>query len=180
MGRLIEVRPQPAKAFVPTGVGLGEKVAHEVTAQAAGKSPDDNVTAVIAKLVPSEVIAGYVSVLGLTESFAKEPDTQFNLQFWSLWVGLALTPIYLWLWGNPRKWYQWVSIVVATVAFALWAYLLGGPFVMRQMDHTWLGSYLPAYDKRYASFAVGVFTWVVGGIMSAAARRFPGNATGSA
>lgn len=74
----------------------------------------------------------------------------------AFFTGVAMTPLYLIRVGKPQGVFQWLHIAIATVAFVLWAYLLGGPFSMEQMNR-----YLWPYDKQVAGFAVGLFTWAV-------------------
>jgi hypothetical protein len=50
---------------------------------------------------------------------------------------------------------QWVQIPISTVSFVLWAYALGGPFESVQII-----TGVP-YEKWFATFVAGVFTWVI-------------------
>ena len=151
MGRLIEVKPEVR----PEAVGNIPRAAAD-TAPPATPPPDDTLTKV-AKLVPTEIVAGYIPLVAAAEAITDKKDTQFTLAFVAFLIGLVLTPIYLIIVGKPTNLAQKVSIIIATVAFVLWAYLLGGPFALENMNN-----YLWQYDKRVAAFVVGAFTWVMG------------------
>lgn len=145
MGRLIEVKPKPAMADLPEAVGLVEV------------EKNDDVLTRVAKLVPAEIVAGYIPLVAAAEAIATDSSKRFTFAVGAFFLGLALTPVYLWLTGKPKNWVQKLSVVLSTIAFILWAYLLGGPFAMEEM-----GNYLGSYDKQIGSFIVFAFTWVVG------------------
>jgi hypothetical protein len=146
MDRLINVSRRPPETFVPKAVG---KTADEDV----GKKNDSTVTRLV-KLVPTEIVAGYVPLISAAEAITNDSQLQFKLACIAFFAGLVLTPLYLILVGKPRGTAQWLNVVIATIAFVLWAYLLGGPFAMNKMNQ-----YLLVYDKRVAGFAVGLFTW---------------------
>jgi hypothetical protein len=145
MGRLIEVRPQPAKKDLPEAASLTE-----------GDKKDDALTRV-AKLVPTEIVAGYIPLVAAAEAIAGDSGRKFSFSLGAFFLGLVLTPIYLWFTGKPKNWVQKLSVLISTIAFVLWAYLLGGPFTMEGMT-----AYLGHYDKQIGSFIVFAFTWIAG------------------
>lgn len=49
---------------------------------------------------------------------------------------LVLTPIYIWLsTRDPQKQLPYVQIILATIAFGVWAFALGGPFAEMRKDY---------------------------------------------
>src|SRR5258708_7897746 len=120
MGRLFEVSRQNKKTgFFPKAVGQ------------TGAAENDNTATRIAKLVPAEIVAGYVPLVAAAESVGTDKDFQFKLACFVLILGFILTPTYLILTGKPGKnIVKWINVVSSTIAFGLWAYLLGGAFAM--------------------------------------------------
>lgn len=145
MGRLIEVRPRPTLPDRPTTVARTEIKKSDTTLEK------------VAKLVPTEIVAGYIPLVAAAESITSSISRRFSLAVGAFFLGLVLTPIYLLLTGKPKNWVQVVSIVISTIAFVLWAYMLGGPFAMEQMT-----AYLGSYDQKVAGFFVLAFTWITG------------------
>jgi len=86
---------------------------------------------------------------------AASPASNFRpLAAWALfWVGLLLTPFYLWRIGHPTG-AQWWHLPISTLSFALWAYALGGPF-----ETSNLFGY--GYEKWFAAFVAGAFSWAI-------------------
>ena len=86
-----------------------------------------------------------------------KPVARFVLALVVLGLGFILTPTSLIVTGKPKKdRIKWFNVLVTTIAFVLWAYLLGGPFAMDPLN-----KYPWAYDKRVAAFIVGGFTWIL-------------------
>ena len=148
MGRLVEIYPRVRRRNIPVAVSKGEAMA---------PPPSDDVATRIAKFIPSEIIAGYIPLVAGAEAITDREALQFQLALIAFVLGGLLTPIYLILYGKPKTVVQVLNVVFSTIAFVLWAYLLGGPFAMKRME-----AYLWPYDKRLAAFVVGAFTWIVG------------------
>jgi len=138
MGRFVEPRRLPE----PSGKG---KATSQVTASNGGVGER------IVKYVPVEIVSGYVFVLGLTQAIPNE-----SLHIAAAWlcfvVGAVATPVYL-LRQKPSP-EQLPQVWIATVAFPLWAYLLGGPFALPPLDRY--------YSAAFGSVIVGLYTWLVG------------------
>ncbi len=145
MGRLIEVRAKPTNPDLPKAVARTEIKKSDTTLER------------VAKLVPTEIVAGYVPLVAAAEAITTNSTRRFSLAVGAFFLGLLLTPIYLLLTGKPKNWVQGLSIVISTIAFILWAYMLGGPFAMEQMT-----PYLGSYDQKVAGFFVLAFTWITG------------------
>jgi hypothetical protein len=147
MGRLFEVSRQNKKT------GFFPKAAAQT-----GATESDNTATRIAKLVPAEIVAGYVPLVAAAESVGTDKDFQFKLACAVFFLGFVLTPIYLIGTGKPGKdIVKWINVVSSTIAFGLWAYLLGGAFAMEQMKEH-IGH---PYDKQLGGFLVGAFTWII-------------------
>jgi len=109
---------------------------------------DDYATRV-AKYIPGEVLAGYISIGGIISGLdASRPRPMLA---WLLFgLCLVLTPVYLARTaekGQPKT----LHLALSTVAFAVWAYAVGGPFAAER----W-------HDPAIGSIALGIFTLVSG------------------
>lgn len=78
----------------------------------------------VAKLIPSEVIAGYLAMFGFVPLIQK-PETH-TMVFWGIFILCQiLTPIYLNSQaeeGKPKR----VHLIVSSIAFTVWAYVTTG------------------------------------------------------
>lgn len=117
------------------------------TAQAAAASePTDPYFARLVKLVPSEVLALFVTF--------KQAATSF-LGIWSfICLGLVIVVRTV---GTKQagKPIQWVAVVVSAISFALWVYATGGYFGLHPPKD------LPDTMKAAVSIAIGVWTFIV-------------------
>ena len=105
----------------------------------------------VAKLVPSEIVAGYLVLVG--------PVPLVRVGSWKPWLNaavfllcLVLTPIYLNRQADPGR-PKRTHLIVSTCAFVVWAYATSGALVV--------GHY---YDPAVASIALVGFTLVSGAI----------------
>jgi len=102
--------------------------------------------------IPAAIVAAYVSIDQLIKSTNNIPTTLiYTVVFFIL---LVLTPIYVWR-GITQKVKsinrsQITQITVATIAFILWAFALGGPFAV-----------LSWYRPFYGALALIFFTLLV-------------------
>ena len=77
----------------------------------------------VAKLVPSEVIAGFLAMCGFVPNM--EADSQ-QTTYWVLVIFcLVLTPLYLNFQAEKEQ-PRVVHLLISTVAFAVWAYVTKG------------------------------------------------------
>jgi hypothetical protein len=105
----------------------------------------------VAKLVPSEVIIGYLTIIGFV------PLIRFLwLRGWFYWgtfaLGLVLTPIYLNFQaekGKPKT----AHLGVSTAAFVIWAYATSGEKVVPDL-----------YDPAIGSIVLVAFSLISGAI----------------
>jgi len=103
----------------------------------------------ISKLVPSEVLAGYLTLVGLVAAIS-HPQLQNLSYYGSFFLCLFLTPLYLnyQAEGNRPKLNH---LMVSTIAFVVWAYAMSGDKVFTRF-----------YDPAAASAVLVVFTLVSG------------------
>lgn len=105
----------------------------------------------VARLVPSEVVAGYLTMIGFVGSI-KSVQVQ-NVTTWIIFgLGLILTPIYL---NNvaeadkPKR----NHIILSTVAFVVWAYVTSGQQLMQTIAPG-------IFDQAIASIVLVAFSLV--------------------
>lgn len=100
---------------------------------ASGTGPDvdpGEVARKIGKLIPSELVAGYAALVSVSLNIRFE---DWRLPFFWIFFLLCwtLVPIYLNNAADPGK-PKRNHIIVSTIAFPLWAYLISGSQVMPQ------------------------------------------------
>jgi hypothetical protein len=93
-----------------------------------GVNPSDGYLEALVKNMPSEMVAGYLAVIGMVSGSNMAPT-------WALWliwaVFLVATPFYLWLVKpgsetEPRPWWQvWIF---SPVSFFVWSMTTSGPW----------------------------------------------------
>jgi hypothetical protein len=106
--------------------------------------PDDYKTKLM-KYIPGEVISLYVTVDAMVRSGAQSPAQASHVYWFMLVFGLVATPLYLWRITHVTK---PVQLGVSTVAYAVWVFVLGGPFAgmeWYQRNQLFAGIILPLY-----------------------------------
>jgi phosphoglycerol transferase MdoB-like AlkP superfamily enzyme len=105
----------------------------------------------VARLIPSEIIAGYLTMIGFVGS-VKNIQTQ-NVIAWIVFaIGLILTPIYL---NNvaqadkPKR----NHLILSTVAFLVWAYVTTGKQLLETISPN-------IFDQAIASIALVAFSLI--------------------
>jgi len=93
-----------------------------------GVNSQDGYLEAMVKNMPSETVAGYLAIVGMTSGAGNRPE-------WILWLIWALflvaTPFYLWLVKprtetGPRPWWQvWIF---SPIAFFIWSLTSPGPW----------------------------------------------------
>jgi len=86
----------------------------------------------VARLVPSEIIAGYLAVIGIIES-AKNANSERILVLLTLIICTILTPIYLNKVANPEK-PKRNHLILSTIAFLVWAYVTTGKQIIKAIS----------------------------------------------
>ncbi len=103
----------------------------------------------VAKYVPAEVVAAYISASGVA-TLARNPGTLFFLIFAAC---VLCTPLYITRFTSTRK-EAWTNSLMAIAAFIVWAYASGGGLV----------KHLDWYDAPTASVILVLFTLVSGAV----------------
>jgi hypothetical protein len=106
--------------------------------------PDDYISKV-AKLIPSEIVAAFVTINGILKASVGVSPLAGWLVFVVLWI---VTPLYYWrttTLSDAKTAYA--QIAIATVSFPVWVFALGGPFAG-----------LGWYNSVYGSIVLVLFT----------------------
>ncbi|MEA5258322.1 hypothetical protein VB264_11065 [Arcicella aquatica] len=105
----------------------------------------------VARLIPSEIIAGYLTMIGFVGS-VKNIQVQ-NVIAWIVFaIGLILTPIYL---NNvaeadkPKR----NHLILSTVAFIVWAYVTTGKQLLQTISPD-------IFDQAVASIVLVAFSLI--------------------
>src|SRR5437762_178547 len=99
-------------------------------ARAAGEPPPpppptDEYLTKLMKYIPGDVVSLYVALEAIVATTTKNADDA-KLPSWIIFfVCLVGTPLYLWKIGKVSMSLQ---LCIATLAFAVWVFALGGPF----------------------------------------------------
>lgn len=105
----------------------------------------------VAHLIPSEIIAGYLTMIGFTGSI-KNSTLQVVFTWIIFAIGLILTPIYLNTVaeaGKPKS----NHLILSTIAFLVWAYVTTG----KQLLETFSTN---IYDQAVASIILVAFSLI--------------------
>jgi hypothetical protein len=95
------------------------------------------------KYIPAEIVAVYIFVEGLILSAGGTGS--LSTLYWIVFIAFCiLTPLYLWRIQRVTKVTQ---IIISLVAFVVWVFALGGPFVL-----------LAWYKPIYGSVLLPIFT----------------------
>jgi len=106
--------------------------------------PDDYKERIL-KFIPAEVVTLYLFLYGLAK--ASEDLIQFEVISWVLFaVGIIGTILYLWRIGKV----DWLQILISTIAFVVWVFALGGPFLQ-----------LPWYNSVYGALLLPIYTFFI-------------------
>ena len=89
------------------------------------------------KLIPAEVVGLYLVGVG-----AIPAGQNIGLAVWTGFCFLAVILVRAVATRDPAKNLgpQWVAVMVAAVAFVIWAYTMGGPFAAYNVYVGWIGS----------------------------------------
>ncbi|MBU4603531.1 MAG: hypothetical protein KKH66_01380, partial [Proteobacteria bacterium] len=107
-------------------------------AQVEAKQKGDNYLSRVAKYIPAEILAAYITALGLIKT-SDEPNLRWWLYLVFFVLCLVMTPVYFNLLaekGEPKK----LQMVISSVAFLVWAYSLGGFFDEIKLYHSLVAS----------------------------------------
>lgn len=116
----------------------------------AGASPDDYASRIV-KYIPADVVALYIGLVGLVPADYENRQTTL----WAVFaVGVIVTPIYLLrVTKDPVTKKPLIpQVFIGTLAFAIWAFALGGPFAELAFYEPFIGS----MAVMVATFAFGL------------------------
>jgi hypothetical protein len=125
-----------AEPFLKQAKALGvQKTQLDIEAAIATPMPsEDDYKSRLLKLIPTEVVAVYLTLDGVVKAAASQLPK--NETLWVIFfILLIATPFYLWRVTGVTKTPQQL---ISTISFAVWVFTLGGPFAG-------LGWYQPAY-----------------------------------
>jgi hypothetical protein len=133
---------------------MGRRI-NTVSLQGSGGPDADKFFDRVVKYIPGDVVGGWVAAMGIIGSQA-QADPNLPTILWAAFVvGLLLTA--LWTFQQtkePGKPVASTQIVIATVAFAIWVFALGGPFAQ-----------LVWYKPYYGSLVLIAFTLGIGAVV---------------
>ncbi len=109
----------------------------------------------IARLIPSEIIAGYLFLMG-GAGLIKNGNVQMVAYWVAFAVGLILTPVYLNKVAAENK-PKINHIIVSSVGFIVWAYATTGATLSATIAPN-------IYDSAVASFILALFSLISGSI----------------
>lgn len=94
-------------------------------ADAGGSGAPDTFTDRIVKLIPADVVAGWLAVTSAIKAAAKVPSEQ------TLWIIFAFGVLFAAAWTWKQTYIKdarlpYIQTVVSTIAFCVWAYATGG------------------------------------------------------
>lgn len=117
----------------------------------AGGEPIDGYLDRVIKYIPADIVAGWLFLDGVIRS---GDESRTGL----LWVVFAVLIPLTAIWtlrrtAEPGKPTAWTQAAVATVAFVVWVFAIGGPFT----GSDW-------YDSIYGAVAIVLFTLAIGAV----------------
>jgi len=92
----------------------------------------------LAKYIPAEIVGLFIAVSGMVPEGS--PSRQNAL--WIIFIGsFILVPVYLFFaTRDPDKGPLWLQILLASIAFPIWVFALGGPFAGLPWYEGWISS----------------------------------------
>ena len=108
-------------------------------------APDDNWGDAITKLIPIEVVAGYLAAVQIVTGL--ESSTSVAVAQWILFgVGMVATVLYMLATWDPDPAVRradlksaWPQLFIALAAFVVWAFAIGSPFGLLAWYESWMG-----------------------------------------
>ena len=97
--------------------------------QTADGGKDDYLGRLV-KYIPAEIVGLYVAAAGFVPKMDNLPDPRI---WWVFLACAVATPIYLLFATRDKdqgKGPLWLQVVLATIAFPVWVFALGGPFTL--------------------------------------------------
>jgi hypothetical protein len=117
---------------VGTGAAVAGSPVTRVTVAAASAPADTGVDDYLGRLlkyIPAEIVGFYLVAAGL---ISPKPDTPNVAGLWVVFaLGFVLCVLYFWIATSRDEGKRplWSQIVLATIAYPVWVFAVGGPFV---------------------------------------------------
>jgi hypothetical protein len=123
------------------------ETARRVEALGAESATQDTYWDKVLKYIPAEIVAAWIFLAALIASATPPPP---NLVHWIIF-GVMVILTAGWIYRRTGTPVVWTQIIISTIAFAVWAFALGGPFET-------IGWYRPLYG----SIVLVIYTLAVG------------------
>ena len=107
----------------------------------------------VAKIVPSEIIAGYLALVGLVPSIGLGESVEKGFYYGIFILCVILTPIYFKAQSDKTKPTPTIHIILSTVAFVIWAYSTTGDKIVHDF-----------FNAAIASIVLAAFSLITGKI----------------
>jgi hypothetical protein len=111
-----------------------------LTRSAATTATKDDYLGRLAKYIPAEVVGLYVAMVAA----APTTNPHYSTILWVIFfLNAVLVPIYMWIvTSREGKKPLMLQIVLASLAFPVWAFAMGGPFTQFSWYQGWMASML--------------------------------------
>lgn len=152
---------------IETGLAVADGIPRAGRVAAAGsattQSTDDFLSRLV-KYIPAEIVGLYLAAAGfvpneglpttsdLSVAVAPMPGEALWYVAGACWV---LTALYLgWATKDPQKGSLWSQVILGTVAFPVWVFAIGGPFL--RLPWYWDHAYVASLVLVFVTFAMGM------------------------
>jgi hypothetical protein len=137
---------------MPRRIETGPKVRPKGVEGATAPTTKDDYLARLVKYIPSEIVGLYIAAAGFVPQVDNRPEPAV---WWVFAACAVLTPLYLaFVTKDPtqQKGPLWVQVVLGTIAFPVWVFALGGPFVLLG----WYKPYIASLVLVFVTFGFGM------------------------
>jgi hypothetical protein len=98
----------------------------------------------LVKYIPAEIVALYLAVSGPI------PKADVTTLWWVFGLCAIITPFYLLFATKDKiKGFLWVQVILGTIAFPVWVFAIGGPF----LSLPWYKGYIASVVLTFVTFA---------------------------
>jgi len=116
-----------------------------------GGSSQEDYLGRLVKYVPTEIVGLYLAVNGV---LPKAEPPSFTALWWVFGICWVLTPVYLWFaTRDAQKRPLPLQVGLASIAFPVWVFAIGGPFV----SLAWYQGYIASIVLFFVTFVFGFF-----------------------
>ena len=113
------------------------------------EEPKDEYGKKLMKFIPGEIVVLYMALINIL-FLAKNQDLPFDLISWIIFgVGIVGTAVYIWNGSGTRN-EKKINVIISVIAFVIWVYTLGGPF----LSLSW-------YNSIYGALLLPVYTFFI-------------------